>query len=180
MIHTNASRRTLIIMAAAALAGCLDAEVPDEAVDEGDPDLSTTSSEVRGPGVHRAYKPSTGEHFYTQDWVEAAGNGYNLEFLNYFRLETTQLGGWIPLYRCWWTTAGMHFISTGANCESWEAWNEGTLGFIATTQVLGTQPLYRLYHPSYYDHLYTTNLSEAWSAYYAGYHYERIEGYVYP
>jgi hypothetical protein len=169
------------LAAALGLSGCMDIET----LDDTDPENveSTESSILTTPTyVHRAYKSSNGEHFYTESFWEAQSGGYQLEFVNYYALETGQPNlGWVPFYRCWWENAGKHLYTVVPGCESTQARNEGRIGFIATTWVSGTVPLYRLYKPSNHDHLYTTSWDEVLLAYYnLAYSYEGVVGYVYP
>jgi hypothetical protein len=179
--QTTRSPHLIAVVAAAALGllGCLDTEPLDDA----DPEIaeSTASSEINGPitYIHRAYKPATGEHFYTTSSSEIFFGGYQFEFPSYYGLESGWVAGWVPFYRCYWSAANKHLYTTQANCEG-VAWNEGQLGFISNTQATGTVPLYRLYQPSNYDHLYTTSIDEVWFAWSIGYYYEGISGYVYP
>jgi hypothetical protein len=57
--------------------------------------------------------------------------------------------------------------------------DEGTVGYIATTQQPGTTPLYRLYNPTSGMHLYTTNPGDLAAAAAQGYHQEQITGYLF-
>jgi hypothetical protein len=131
--------------------------------------------------VTRAYRASTGEHFYTTSAAEAVNAGYALEASPYFYLATNdpQHDGFQPFYRCFIPSAGKHFYTQSVGCEGAPATNEGELGLVAEGPVLGSVPLYRLFNPASGDHFYTTSAAESQSAQlHAGYHYEAVAGYV--
>jgi hypothetical protein len=128
-------------------------------------------------GVHRSYKGSSGEHFYTTSASEAACCGFTVEFLNFYYLYTSSRPGLVPFYRCF-LTSGFHFYTTSATCEgSAGATNESILGYIASSAgTCGSVPLYRLVFGS--DHFYTPSASERDSAIGLGYRLEGNAGYV--
>ena len=56
--------------------------------------------------------------------------------------------------------------------------DEGVIGYVASSQLAGTTPLYRLSRASNNDHLYTTSAQERQSALQNGYRDEGIAGYI--
>jgi hypothetical protein len=56
--------------------------------------------------------------------------------------------------------------------------DEGTLGYVASSEQPGTVPLHRLYNPSTRIHYYTILPNEVASAVGQGFHEEGIAGYV--
>jgi subtilisin family serine protease len=129
--------------------------------------------------IHRLYNGGNNDHMYGVDPWEAQHLGYYLEAQNYFWLENNPSPNHTPLYRCytWWN--GDHFLSTDPGCEG--STNEGQLGHIATWQVSGTVPLYRLISYSTGDVFFTTSYGESLNAqWYYGYTDQGITGYVYP
>lgn len=129
----------------------------------------------------RTYNPNNGDHMYGFDPNEGSAWGYYAEYAQYFYLNNAGDGNHVPLYRCWssWVPGtGDHFLSTDPNCEG--STFEGLQGYIATSQLPGTVPLYRLYHSGYQDTFYTTLWSEAdYAATWYGYTHQGITGYVY-
>lgn len=116
--------------------------------------------------VYRLYNGI--EHFYSTDSTEGTSVGYHYEQVA-FTVLTTKETNTHPIYRC--ETKGLHFISTDIGCEGKTL--EGLYGYIYTSQVSGTIPLYRFFKKK--DHLITTNYSEGSSN---GYAYESTLGYV--
>ena len=128
--------------------------------------------------VDRSYNAMTGEHFYTTSDAEAACCGFTVEDLDYYYLYTAQQTGLVPFYRCL-LMSGFHFYTTDSGCEGAAgAKNEGSLGYIATSAVCGSTPLYRLYDGTNGDHFYTVSASESASAQQQGYILESTAGYV--
>lgn len=88
-----------------------------------------------------------------------------------------------PLYRMF--GQGDHFYTTNAAehasvSRAGVYKDEGIEGYLATTQVPGSTPLYRLVarHGSGLDHFYTTSASERQSAMRSGYRDEGVAGYI--
>jgi hypothetical protein len=127
--------------------------------------------------IHRSY--GTIGHFYSPDIKEAGSWGLHVEAADYFYIEQKAGGSWAtPFYRCVNPSDGHRFLTTSSTCEG-SGWSrEETLGSIATSQVNGTVPLYRLYSSSGDDHLYTLSSAEVQSAEAQGYKSEGIAGYV--
>jgi hypothetical protein len=78
-------------------------------------------------------------------------------------------------------SANDHFYtlnSTELNASSGGYNFEGGAGYLYTSQVSGTVPLYRYYHSSGRDHFYTANYAELGGGG-AGYTYEGIAGYLF-
>ena len=109
------------------------------------------------------------------------------------QLLETQVFGTKPLYRIWrhhdvngtdikddhMTTDNLSELVSGST-------NEGVMGYVYTTQVSGTIPLYRKYRQYYYtiwggqsllhtDYITTTDMNEGNSS---GWVYERVLGYI--
>ena len=188
--------------------------------------------------LYRLFAPSTGIHFYTTDEnrkQESLGSGWNSEGIAAHILNQ-QAPGTVPLFVLLeklrfdheegnpifgYTTSeqdkdqllqntgdtGCGYVKTGDG-GVWHLDGNGIAGYIASTQLTGTVPLYHLYHPpmfgpdeierdnpiqmanfrhfrrcrpSSYDAFYTINEAEknkALSTY--GYKFVRIEGYVWP
>jgi hypothetical protein len=128
--------------------------------------------------IHRLFSQTLGDHLYGTDPNEGAQSGYVLEGRNYFYLASAPAGQHVPLYRCHTPATHDHFLSTVANCEG--ATGQGVLGYVATTQVPGTLPLYRLYREGTGNTFYTLDTAEADNAV-AQYFYARqgVTGYVY-
>ena len=125
--------------------------------------------------VHRAFK--TPQHFYTTDYTEGNSWGYHIELGYYFFLDLDGGANRTPFYRCYFPGLDRHFYTTDASCEIGGGTNEGSLGYIYTSQLPGSVPLYRSYNPSTSDHFYTIDWNEAHAP---GYNYEFIAGYVLP
>ena len=56
--------------------------------------------------------------------------------------------------------------------------DQGIVGYIATSQQPGTQPLYRLYNPASGQHFYTISDTERQQVIQSGYKDEGVLGYV--
>ncbi|MGZ3438885.1 MAG: hypothetical protein ACXVDD_05195 [Polyangia bacterium] len=125
--------------------------------------------------VHRAYK--TPQHFYTTDYTEGNSWGFHIEIGYNFFLDLDGGANRKPFYRCYFPSSDRHFYTTDAGCESPTATNEGSLGYIFTTQLPGSVPLYRSWNGSTWDHLYTLDWNEAHAP---GYAFESVPGYVMP
>lgn len=129
----------------------------------------------------RTYNPNNGDHMYGPDPSEGAQYGYYAENPQYFYLQTSGEASHVPLYRCWssWVPqTGDHFLSTDPGCEG--STFEGVQGYIATSQLPGTVPLYRLYNAGLQDTFHTIDANEAnYAAAWYGYVHQGITGYVY-
>ena len=144
--------------------------------------LFTGSGGGGGPraSLARTYNPNNGDHMYGFDPGEGWQYGYYAEYAQYFYLPQSPAGGHAALYRCWTpgNQTGDHFLSTDPGCEG-STW-EGVMGYVATSQVAGTVPLYRLYNPGLQDTFYTTDWGEAdYAANWYGYYHQGVTGYVY-
>jgi hypothetical protein len=142
-----------------------------------DDDCSGYCDDILGcrVGVDRAYDSTTGLHFYTTTDSEASCCGFSVETFDDFYLYATAQAGLVPFYRCR-TATGSHLYTTSSSCEG--ATLEGTMGFIATSAVCGSVPLYRLDNATSGDHLYTTSMAEVTSAEGGGYTLSGTSGYV--
>ncbi len=138
-----------------------------------------TLNAVYPPGniVHRLYNPNWagGDHFYTLDPNEGQSAGYVVEGRNYFRLTAAGGAGYATLYRC--MVNNHHFVSRDLYCEAGIR-AESALGQVATTQVSGTVPLYRLRRLSNGDRLSTWDPGERQAALNSGWIEESMSGYV--
>lgn len=98
-------------------------------------------------------------HFFTLSAPEginaAVANKFTFEGIG-FSVYKNQQSGMAPIYRC--RDSNSHFISRDANCESHI--REGVYGYVRTSQVSGTTPLYRFANTSNGTHLITTDYSE--------------------
>jgi hypothetical protein len=83
----------------------------------------------------------------------------------------------VNLFRCYIPGTRDHFLAVSRTCGGIvvEAW----LGAIATRELSGTTPLYRLYNRSNGDHFYTISSSERQSALNTGWVSEGVSGYGY-
>ncbi|HYR09143.1 MAG TPA: S8 family peptidase [Longimicrobium sp.] len=140
----------------------------------GSPNLLLHAIFGRWP-IHRHYNSSTGDRMYGWFPYEQAWVGYWPETQNYFYLESQPASGYTALYRCLSGTNSL--LTTASNCEG--ATHEGIRGYIATSQLTGTVPLYRLYKSSIPDDIYTISSSEVTSLQGAGYTLVGTTGYVY-
>jgi hypothetical protein len=85
-----------------------------------------------------------------------------------------------------WDASELHHFYTSSKEEAAKAAlenpdfiSEPSLGYIYSTQIPETVPLYRLWNSAYNSHLFTTDISERDSLAASGWVYEKIEGYVY-
>lgn len=125
------------------------------------------------------------DHLYSTYANEGTSGtpAYTLENYEYFFIEPAATSGHVALYRCWraYYSSGDHWLSTDPLCEGYYVIApQGPQGYIATTQLTGTVPLYRQYNALLDDTFHTTSLSEAQYAE-ANYNYSTPElmGYVY-
>ncbi len=131
--------------------------------------------------LHRMYSPNSGDHLYGLWPNEGTQWGYYMESRSYFHLRGSPATGFAALYRCYLPrqgSTGDHFLSTDAACEG--RTNEGLLGYIATSQLTGTVPLYRLYSAQYGETMYSVSTVEvqvATTSY--GYVNMGVTGFVY-
>lgn len=122
----------------------------------------------------RFLRSSSGEHFITLSYNEGISAGYSYEglaFMSY--VSSVNLSNPVALYRCFWISARMHFVSIDVNCEGSQ--QEGLLGYAQTIPSPNNLPLYRFLHPTTHDHLTTTNYTEGSAN---GYQFEGILAYV--
>jgi hypothetical protein len=97
--------------------------------------------------------------------------------------STGASGQYMPLYRMFGN--GDHFYTTNpserTSAESSNGYkDEGITGYLATSQVSGSQPFYRMIKNStnFNDHFYTANPSERQSATTQGYRDEGVIGFI--
>jgi len=123
-------------------------------------------------GIHRSNGP---EHFYTASREEAQCCGFRVENFDYFYLYSARAPGAVALYRCY--GGGRHFYTSREGCEGGGV-TEGIIGYIATSAVCGSTPLYRMRHPGSGDNFYTISAAERDSATGLGYASIELAGYV--
>lgn len=123
--------------------------------------------------IYRFYAPWSGEHFFSTSYAEGTSAGYLVEGVGFKVVARQDAFAIRALYRCYWSAASRHFISTDYACEGLSL--EGLYGYIYDSQFAGTVPLYRFYSPLNQDHLTTTNYVEGINA---GYTLEGVLGYV--
>jgi hypothetical protein len=94
---------------------------------------------------------------------------------------SSQGSGTTALYRLA-STQGDSFLTRDSNERSSAAaqgmHDQGVVGYIATSQQPGTEPLYRLFNPGAGQHFYTTSSAERQQAIQAGMKDEGVIGYV--
>lgn len=131
---------------------------------------------VRTP-IHRLYNPawSGGDHLYSHDPAEGRSAGYALETQNFFYVTSVSGPGYASLWRC--NVGNHHYLSRDRYCEAGVS-AEAEMGLIATSQIAGTVPLYRLRNPWNGDRLSTTHLGERQNLLNGGWINEGITAYV--
>jgi subtilisin family serine protease len=129
--------------------------------------------------LHRLFSQEYGDHLYGQDPDEGRLMGYVLEARDYFYVASEPEIDHVPLYRCYRPDIHDHFLSMTAACEGAE--NQGMQGHMATLQLSGTVPLYRLRRWGTGNTFYTMSAEEAESAIFLyAYVHQGVAGYVYP
>lgn len=170
--------RRIFLGAVVALAACSDQ--PTAPRHDSTPRASGSTFRV---AIHRLFNATNNDHLYSV-YQYAGGSAYTLENYEYFFLEAFPTSGHIPLYYCAassTSTSGDHWLSTDPDCEDRDVQTvEGHSGYMATSELPGTVPLYRQYNALLDDTFHTTSLSEAQYAA-ANYNYSTpvLMGYVY-
>lgn len=170
----------LVAVVALALTACSDQPTAPLQDSGSTPKATVTTGRT---AMHRLFMSSTGDHLYSQNSSEGTSGSpaYTLENYEYFFIEPDSISGHVALYRCWRalsSSTGDHWLSTDPDCEG--AYVIGLQGYIATSQLSGTVPLYSQYNPVLDDTFHTISLSEAQYAD-ANYGYSTpvVIGYVY-
>lgn len=128
--------------------------------------------------MYRLYNAGRHDHLYSHMSNEGHQYGYKLEGIAFY-LAPAPAAEHVALYRCYRPATLTHLLSTDAGCEG--STTEGPMGYIATTQLPGTVPLYRLFRSAYQANFYTTNWPEADDAVRLyGFSQQGVAGYVYP
>jgi bacillolysin len=139
---------------------------------------------------YRLYHDGTKEHLYTTDFNEytvLGTRGWTQEGVAYKMFTSGVTGGvrTVPFFRVYhpgilqhhWTTDSNEAVTLSLG-PSW--FYEGTIGYVAPSQVAGTVPLYRMALASPPIHLWTTDLNEYDTLATRGWVKEGIVGYVVP
>jgi hypothetical protein len=165
---------------AVALAACSDQPTASRQGPGSSPSASLTPGRV---AMHRLFNATTNDHQYGV-YPYADYPAYTLEHYNYFFLEPSPTSGHIPLFVCVpssSSTSSDHWLSTDPDCEDRDVMVvEAYSGYMATSELPGTVPLYRQYNALLDDTFHTIDLSEALYAE-ANYNYSSpvLMGYVY-
>lgn len=161
---------------------------PDvNAASAGQPGASQPGAAVPStPGATGAKVPlyrfvnSSGAHLYTTNPNDGSQGGFKSEGTA-GSLMGSQTEGTAALYRLA-SPGGDSFLTRDTNERSSAMGSGlhdmGIVGYIATSQQPGTQPLYRLYNASAGQHFYTTSESERQSLIQRGFKDEGVLGYV--
>ncbi|HEX8696356.1 MAG TPA: hypothetical protein VF746_28315 [Longimicrobium sp.] len=163
-----------------ALAACSDQPTAPRQGLGSTPHASVTPGRV---AMHRLFNAATNDHQYSV-YPYTDTPPYTLEHYNYFFLEPAPTSGHIPLFICVpgaSSTSSDHWLSTDPGCEGRDVIVvEAYSGYMATSQLPGTVPLYRQYNALLDDTFHTISLSEAQYAE-AHYNYSTpvLMGYVY-
>ena len=104
---------------------------------------------------------SVGEHYYSISSAEGMAYGYTYQGAAFMVVTASNASGFIGLYRCV-IPGGFHFLSADPACEG-QAY-ETQLGYIYSTNVSGTTPLYRFYYSATGDYLTTIDPNGATAA----------------
>lgn len=173
-------RISLGAVIALALAAC--AEPPTAPARQAAPTPRATGSYPRTP-MHRFFAASTNDHMYSV-YAYAGAPTYTREYYEYFFLESSYTSGHIPLFICFsspTSTSSDNWLSTDSDCEDRDVYRvEAMSGWMSTTELPGTVPLYSQYNALLDDTFHTISLSEALYAE-ANYNYSApvLMGYVY-
>ena len=139
------------------------------------PPLGTPPGGFDQGQLFRYYNASTGDHFYTTSWYEL-GPGINGWAFEEVAAHVGQQLGTVPFYR--FNDGHSHFYSTDVNEGTNAGYSqEGTAGFVYTTQVPNSVPLYRYYNTGLNYHFYTTDFAELGNGK-SGFALEGIAAYV--
>jgi len=157
-------------------------------------DLSTSSWVPLNPStpeeipIYRAFSSEYDDYFYTKDILEITDKDeYTDEGIKFYLYDGYGISGTRPFYRLYSKSQKDHFYTVGVdenntlNSISAQGYEyEDVLGYMFSSQVLGTVPLYRLYNRDLKNHIYTTSSLESKNLNLSnGYSYENIEGYVF-
>jgi hypothetical protein len=134
-------------------------------IDDGGPDPNANALIV-----YRMYDPTAGDHLLTATRGEGAPTYQDQG--PQFVIQRTTLAGTAAIYRCH-ASDGHHFLSTSSTCEGNTA--EALLGYVYTSQVAGSLPLYRCVNTAVLDWVTTVNLKDC-----SGYVFQGGQGYAMP
>ena len=107
--------------------------------------------------VHRAKHEEVGR-LYTLDPVAAMTPPYSLELPDYFHLHSAPQPGLVPFHHCE-LPSGQNYYTVSPTCDD-IAVLKGEIGYVATIDICGAVPLYRLSRGPMNDYLYTADPAE--------------------
>ncbi len=132
--------------------------------------------------LYRSVSTVNGGHLYSTDANDRNLRNFKLEG-NAGYILGEQRDGVAPLYRMS-SRNGDFLLTTDTNdinrMEGFGYRNQGVIGYIAITQMPGTQPFYRLVKPDGSGHFFTANPEERAQVLQSGWRDEGITGYVWP
>lgn len=137
---------------------------------------ASTPTPVPTVPVYRFYNPRAVEHFFTLNQNDPSSTGFNVEGIGFYVYAQADGQQTTLLYRCliagnYGSGFSDHLVSNQQGCEGYT--NEGPYGYVYTSQVSGTVPLYRMH--GNYDYIATKDPNEGAAQ---GYTLEGILGYV--
>jgi len=130
---------------------------------------------------NRYYSNTLAVHFYSANpTVEFLNqNGYGLENANYFAAYRFQAYQTTALYRAYYAPNGAHILTTNqteySNIINGGWTGEGIVGYVYTTSVPNSIPIYRSRRPNNVNYLFSTSSTEGTNA---GYVNEGIAFYA--
>ncbi len=147
-------------------------------------DPSVEFNPYHSASIFRSYFPRTGEHFYTQDYIEwqtTVRSGAIPEGVVYLMPHTATSK---PVYRLL-TNVGLHFYTSDVAEKDYltnviKFRFEGIAFYAEPNQIPSTFPIYRLRNDLNGDHLYTASTGERDNlTKYPGWKYDGIAWYAY-
>lgn len=124
--------------------------------------------------IYRFTNTNGSEHIFSASTTPQQPN-FKLEGPGFYVLSSPA-DGTAPLYLL--TTTGDAVLATSPSETSRGLQNQGVIGYVATSQQPGTQPLYRVVNANGSSHLFTASPQEHASVLQQGMHDEGVVGYV--